>query len=77
MLVGGLTEAGGPGRACTLLDWANTVGALMRATGVRTMLGLLTDVDIAAVDTTAAVGAPALGPTLTIWYCPVSVLTRR
>ena len=23
------------------------------------------------------VGVPALGPTLTIWYCPVFVLTRK
>ena len=74
MLVGGLTAAGG-GRA-TLLEGANTVGALTRATGVvLTMWGLLTAVTTLVLAT--AVGAPELGPTLTIWYCPVSVLTRR
>ena len=74
--VGGAEDTGGlgvVGRGVGVLEGASTeAGALTRATD-RTMWGLLTD------ETTlvATLLAGWLGPTLTIWYCPVSVLTSR
>ena len=79
--VGGAEDTGGlgvVGRGAGVLEAAVSTeagGALTRATD-RTMWGLLTD-ETTLVATLEAVGAPALGPTLTIWYCPVSVLTSR
>ena len=81
--VGGAEDTGGlgaVGRGVGVLEAAAAVsteagGALTLATD-RTMWGLLTD-ETTLVAALEAVGVPALGPTLTIWYCPVSVLTSR
>ena len=55
-------------------EGVTTVGALTRGTATTLCWLLTVDTMLVAV---LAVGVPALGPTLTIWYCPVSVLTRR
>lgn len=56
------------GCVAEVLLTATTAGVVTLATVVRTICGLLTD------DTTLLFDA--LG-NLTIWYCPVSVLTKR
>ena len=55
-------------------EGVTSVGALTRGTATTLCWLLTVDTMLVAVLT---VGVPALGPTLTIWYCPVSVLTRR
>ena len=65
------TLGGGLGIGLALLtgtwEGVTTVEALTR--GTVTTLGWLV--------TVPTLGVPALGPTLTIWYCPVFVLARK
>ena len=76
LLEGTLGGGLGIGLAVLTGTWegVTTVEALTR--GTVTTLGWLLIVDTMLV-AVLNVGVPALGPTLTIWYCPVFVLARK